>query len=75
MSGRNRRWRPFANALGQPFARVFLPQGASPSEIISGQWAVGRYVDAWFEQLSHAKSWTEEGQSDDKHWPTSASAN
>lgn len=41
--------------LGQPFARVFLPT----TEVFSGQWATGRYVDAWAEQLSHAESWTD----------------
>ena len=51
------------NALGAPLARVFLPSG----QIVSGQWAVGKYVDAWAEQLSHAKSWTDKNRSDDKH--------
>jgi hypothetical protein len=41
------------DSLGEPFARVFVPQG----QIVSGQWAVGKYVDAWTDQLSHAKSW------------------
>jgi hypothetical protein len=43
------------NTLGAPFARVFLPC----SEVLAAQWAVGKYADAWAEQLSHAKSWTE----------------
>jgi hypothetical protein len=43
------------DALGAPFARVFL----SSSEVVSAQWAVGKYADAWSEQLSLAKSWTE----------------
>jgi hypothetical protein len=45
------------NTLRAPFARVFLP--ASDREVVSAQWAVGKYADAWAEQLSHAKSWTE----------------
>lgn len=45
------------NALRAPFARVFLP--ASDREVVSAQWAVGKYADAWAEQLSHAKSWTQ----------------
>jgi hypothetical protein len=43
------------NTLGAPFARVFLPA----SEVLSAQWAVGKYADSWADQLSHAKSWTD----------------
>ena len=43
------------STLGAPFARVFLPS----SEVVSAQWAVGKYADAWAEQLSHTKSWAE----------------
>lgn len=41
------------DTLGAPFARVFLPS----SDVLSAQWAVGKYADSWAEQLSHAKSW------------------
>jgi hypothetical protein len=43
------------STLGEPFARVFL----AAREVVSGQWAVGKYADAWTEQLSHAKSWAD----------------
>ncbi len=39
--------------LGAPFARVFLPT----TEVLAGQWAVGRFADEWERQLSQAKSW------------------
>jgi len=48
--------------LGAPFARVFV----TSSEIISGQWAVGKDADAWAEQLAHSKSWTDKTESTDK---------
>jgi hypothetical protein len=50
------------NTLGVPFARVFL----TTSEIVSGQWAMGKHADAWAEQLSHAKSWTDKPESPDR---------
>ncbi len=50
------------NALSVPFARVFL----TPGEIVSGQWAVGKYADAWAEQLSHTTSWADKLESTDK---------
>lgn len=36
------------NALGVPFARVFM----ATNEIVSGQWAIGKHADAWAEQLA-----------------------
>ena len=44
-----------ANGLGTPFARVFLPVG----DVLSAQWAIGKYADQWAEQLSQAESWTD----------------
>jgi hypothetical protein len=41
------------DGLGAPFARVFLPT----TEVLAGQWAVGRFADEWEMQLSQAKSW------------------
>jgi hypothetical protein len=46
--------------LGSPFARVFLPT----TEVLAGQWAVGRFSDEWESQLSQAKSWINRGQHD-----------
>jgi len=46
--------------LGAPFARVFLPT----TEVLAGQWAVGRFADEWERQLSQAKSWIDKGQHD-----------
>jgi hypothetical protein len=50
------------NTLGVPFARVFL----TTSEIASGQWAIGEHADAWAEQLTHAKSWSDKAEPTDK---------
>ncbi len=44
-----------ANGLGAPFARVFLPV----RDVLSAQWAIGKYADQWAEQLSQAESWTD----------------
>jgi len=43
------------NTLRPPFARVFLPA----TDVVSAQWAVGKYADAWAQQLSQAKSQSE----------------
>lgn len=44
--------------LGAPFARVLLPT----TEVLAGQWAVGRFADEWERQLSQAKSWIDQSQ-------------
>jgi hypothetical protein len=50
------------STLGVPFARVFL----ATSEVVSGQRPIGKYADAWAEQLSYAKSWADKTESSDK---------
>ena len=50
------------NSLRAPFARVFLPT----TDVLLGQWAVGKYVDEWASQLSQAKSWTDTDQPPNK---------
>ncbi|MGA8441006.1 MAG: hypothetical protein WB762_03965 [Candidatus Sulfotelmatobacter sp.] len=49
--------------LGAPFARVFL----QTTEVLSAQWAIGRYADEWAAQLSQAQSWTDLNQPANKH--------
>jgi hypothetical protein len=44
--------------LGAPFARILLPT----TEVLSAQWAIGKYTDEWAAQLSRAKSWTDQNQ-------------
>lgn len=48
--------------LGAPFARVFFPT----TEVLAGQWAVGRFADEWERQLSQAKSWIDRGQHEER---------
>jgi hypothetical protein len=47
-----------ANGLSTPFARVFLLMG----DVLSGQWAIGKYTDQWAQQLSQAESWTDKNR-------------
>lgn len=51
------------NVLSSPYARVFFQSG----QIVSAQWAVGKYADGWAEQLSHAKSWLDNLQPATSH--------